>query len=91
MSRVEEPKYRIESADGAIEVRSYGPMIAAETSVQGQRKAALGDGFRSIAGYIFGANNPNAKILVSAPLKQRRGKQTIAMTAPMSQQADGDK
>jgi SOUL heme-binding protein len=87
MSRVEQPEYKIEAFDGAIEVRSYGPMIAAEAVVEGERKAALNEGFRLIAAYIFGANNPNAKIGMTAPVQQP--KQTIAMTAPVTQQEAG--
>ena len=90
MSRVEEPQYRIERADGSIEIRSYGPMVVAEASLRGERTAALGAGFRLIAGYIFGANDPNPKMDRTAPVQQQQGKRTIAMTAPVSQQADGE-
>lgn len=84
LSRVENPEYKIEASDGAIEIRSYGPMIAAEAVVKGERKAAINDGFRRIAAYIFGANKPNDKIAMTAPVEQQ--KQTIAMTAPVTQQ-----
>jgi hypothetical protein len=88
MSRVEQPEYRIESSDGSIEVRSYGPMIAAEAVVEGERKAAIGEGFRIIAAYIFGANKPNARIPMTAPVQQQQ--QTIPMTAPVTQRATGN-
>ncbi|MEN3289705.1 MAG: hypothetical protein V7634_4005, partial [Bradyrhizobium sp.] len=88
MSRVEQPEYAVEVSDGAIEVRSYAPMIAAEAVVEGERKAAINAGFKLIAGYIFGANKPNAKIAMTAPVQQQ--KQTIAMTAPDTQQSTGD-
>jgi hypothetical protein len=87
MSRVEQPEYKIEASDGAIEIRSYGPTIAAEAVVEGERKAAINEGFRLIAAYIFGANKPNAKIEMTAPVLQQ--KQTIAMTAPVTQQGSG--
>ena len=88
MSRVEQPDYRIETSDGSIEVRSYGPMIVAEAVVEGERKAAINEGFRIIAAYIFGANKPNAKIAMTAPVQQQ--KQTVAMTAPVTQQGTGN-
>lgn len=88
MSRVEQPEYTVTTSDGAIEIRSYGPMIAAEATVEGERKAAINEGFRLIAAYIFGANTPNAKIAMTAPEQQQR--QTIAMTAPVTQQRNGD-
>jgi hypothetical protein len=89
MSRVEQPDYKVTMADGAIEIRSYGPMIAAEAEVKGERKAAINEGFRLIAAYIFGANKPNAKIAMTAPVQQQSA-QKIAMTAPVSQQTTGD-
>jgi hypothetical protein len=61
-------------------------MIAAEVEVSGERRAAINEGFRLIAGYIFGANKPNAKIAMTAPVEQQ-AKQTIAMTAPVTQQS----
>jgi SOUL heme-binding protein len=88
MSRVEKPEYKVEASDGAIEIRAYGPMIAAEAVVEGERKAAINEGFRLIAAYIFGANKPNDKIAMTAPVQQQ--KQTIAMTAPVTQQGSGN-
>lgn len=88
MSQVEQPEYKIEATNGSIEVRSYDPMIAAEAVIEGERKAAINQGFRLIAAYIFGANKPNAKIGMMAPVQQQ--KQTISMTAPVTQQSTGD-
>lgn len=89
MSRVEQPDYKVTMTEGAIEIRSYGPMIAAEAEVKGERKAAVSEGFRLIAAYIFGANKPNAKIAMTAPVQQQ-STQTIAMTAPVTQQTTGE-
>jgi hypothetical protein len=50
MSRVAQPGYKVERREGSIEIRSYRPMIAAETQVQGERRAAINEGFRLIAG-----------------------------------------
>ncbi len=86
LSRVEQPEYKVTSSEGSIEVRAYGAMIAAEAEVKGERKAAINEGSRLIAAYIFGSNKPNAKIAMTAPVQQQ-GKQTIAMTAPVTQQA----
>ena len=89
MSRVEQPEYQVTSSSGSIEVRAYGPTIVAEAEVKGERKAAINEGFRLIAAYIFGSNNPKAKIEMTAPVQQQR-QQKIAMTSPVTQQADGD-
>ena len=92
MSRVEQPDYRVAVADGAIEVRDYGTMIAAEAAVRGDRADAVREGFRLIAAYIFGANQPGARIAMTAPVEQQAAPpsgQKIAMTAPVIQQASG--
>lgn len=89
MSQVAEPKYEIVASDGAIEIRSYATMIAAQAEVAGERKPAIEEGFRLIAAYIFGANKPNAKIAMTAPVQQQSAEQSsqkIAMTAPVTQQ-----
>jgi hypothetical protein len=85
MSQVEQPEYSVISSAGPIEIRAYGAMIAAEAIVQGDRKPAINEGFRLIAAYIFGANKPNEKIAMTAPVQQQ-GKAKIAMTAPVTQQ-----
>ena len=86
LSRVEQPDYKVEKKDGPIEICSYGPMIAAEAVVEGERKPAISEGFRLIAGYIFGKNKPEEKIAMTAPVEQQKS-QKIAMTAPVEQQA----
>jgi hypothetical protein len=85
MSRVEQPEYKVQVSAGAIEIRTYDAMIAAEAEVAGERQAAITEGFRLIAAYIFGANTPNAKIAMTAPVQQQ-STQKIAMTAPVTQQ-----
>ena len=89
MSRVEQPEYKVAGPKGSIEIREYGAMIAAEAEVKGERKTAINEGFRLIAAYIFGANKPNAKIAMTAPVQQQSA-QKIAMTAPVTQQSGGD-
>lgn len=75
MSRVAEPKFNIVATEGKIQIRDYPPVIVAEAEVAGERKQAINEGFRLIAGYIFGGNTLGQK---------------IAMTAPVTQQANGD-
>jgi hypothetical protein len=88
MSNVEQPEYAVISVSGAFEVRAYPPMIVARAEVEGERKSAIEAGFRLIAAYIFGANAPNAKIAMTAPVEQQAS-QTIAMTAPVIQEPKG--
>ena len=86
--RHEEPRYTSEKVIG-LEIRNYGPRIAAETTVFGDEDKALSDGFRRLAGYIFGGNHGNAKIAMTAPVGRQSG-QKIAMTAPVSKTSGAD-
>ncbi len=87
-SNVEQPKYTVAERSGDIEIRDYAPMIAAETEVTGDRREAIGKGFRIIADYIFGNNTASKKVAMTAPVTQQ-GSEKIAMTAPVTQQGDG--
>ena len=88
MSNVEQASYEVVAQHGAIEIRDYAPMIIAEVSVPGERKQAIGAGFRLIADYIFGNNAAAQKVAMTAPVIQQPG-ENIAMTAPVTQQGDG--
>jgi hypothetical protein len=88
MSNVEQARYTLIEAEGAIEIRDYAPMIVAETQVSGERKAAIREGFRILADYIFGNNLDTAKVPMTAPVIQQSSTK-IAMTAPVIQQGEG--
>jgi hypothetical protein len=89
VSNVEQPKYQVAESSGNIEIRDYAPMIVAETEVAGDRRDAIGKGFRIIADYIFGNNTAAQKVPMTAPVTQQ-GSEKIAMTAPVTQQGDGN-
>jgi hypothetical protein len=84
----EEPKYQVVAQVGPVEVRQYGPRIAAETEVAGDEMAARSTGFRRLAGYIFGGNQGDARIAMTAPVAQDQMGAQIAMTAPVAQTQD---
>ena len=69
---IEEPKYEVLEVEGAFELRAYKPMIVAETIVDGSMDDASSQGFRRIAGYIFGDNTSKAgeteKVNMTAPV-----------------------
>ena len=89
MSDVETPDYEVIESQGNIEIRRYEPMIIAEVRMDGERKDAIGDGFRLLADYIFGNNTLKRDIAMTAPVQQQESTK-IAMTAPVQQQAAGD-
>jgi hypothetical protein len=76
---VEEPAHSSEQLTKQVQIRRYGPRIAAETVVGGDEISARSAGFRRLAGYIFGRNRGQAHIDMTAPVGQQ-----IAMTAPVS-------
>ncbi|MGK0501074.1 MAG: hypothetical protein ACJAYG_002728, partial [Oceanicoccus sp.] len=82
---IEEPAYQVLSQTSNYEVRLYEPYIIAQTTVSGDYDDAMSDGFREIAGYIFGGNSANNKISMTAPVLEnaQRSSQKIAMTAPV--------
>jgi hypothetical protein len=83
----EEPKHTSERLTDAVELRKYGPRIAAETTVASDEDAARSEGFRRLAGYIFGKNQSDDSIAMTAPVVQSKAGQQIAMTAPVAQSA----
>ncbi|WP_304171740.1 heme-binding protein [Phenylobacterium aquaticum] len=82
---VEQPKYQVTGHVGAVEIRRYGPRLAAEASAGGTEEQARNAGFRKVAGYIFGGNVAKRSIAMTAPVAQ--ASQKIAMTAPVAQTA----
>jgi hypothetical protein len=83
---VEEPEFTVERSDGSIEVRRYAPLVRAETTVETDDwNRAVNEGFRRLAGYIFGANQRRSSIAMTAPVTQAQRGERIAMTAPVTQ------
>lgn len=68
-----------------VELRRYGPRIAAETTVAADEDRARSIGFRRLANYIFGANHRGEAISMTAPVAQQSDHGEIAMTAPVAQ------
>lgn len=88
-SGTEEPRHAVAERLGDVEIRRYAPRLAAETTVPGDAYAARGEGFRRLAGYIFGGNRTQARIDMTAPVAQSSASsgERIAMTAPVAQEA----
>lgn len=86
---IEEPRHQVLKADGAFELRQYEPALVAHVEVQGDASAARSAGFRLLAGYIFGGNQGQRKIEMTAPVTQAAmpAGEKIAMTAPVTQTA----
>ncbi len=97
-SGTEAPAYKVIANAGPVQIRQYGPRLAASVTVPGDEVSARSAGFRRLARYIFGANAEATAIPMTAPVVESRSAPApaasakIAMTAPVaqSQAADGD-
>ena len=88
---IEEPNYEIALSQGEFELRRYAPHIIAATYVVGDFGNVGSEGFRRLAGYIFGGNRSRQQISMTAPVTLDPQSEKLAMTAPVSQQSSGDK
>jgi effector-binding domain-containing protein len=86
---IEKPKYRILESEDDFELRLYEPSIVAETLVEGEFSEVGNEGFRRLAAYINGKNRQKQSISMTAPVTQEAGSEKIAMTAPVSQESTG--
>ncbi|MEJ6538569.1 MAG: heme-binding protein [Mycobacterium sp.] len=67
-----EPSFTVERSVGSIEIRRYELRIAAETTIDADEEKARSEGFRRLAGYIFGGNTTKTKIAMTAPVAAQR-------------------
>ena len=80
---IEEPAYEVLLETKYYELRRYQPYIVAEVDVDESFKQAGNSAFRVLAGYIFGDNEPQQKMAMTAPVESRQG-QRMNMTAPVT-------
>jgi hypothetical protein len=89
-SRVEQTAYTVVQTEDDYEIRLYPAHIVAQTTVTGPYADALNQGFRIIAGYIFGGNSRKESIAMTAPVvEQKSSGESIAMTAPVVASIEG--
>jgi effector-binding domain-containing protein len=89
-SRVENTEYSVLESKGNYEIRLYPEHIVAQTTVTGPYDDALSQGFRIVAGYIFGGNVKKESIAMTAPVVEKNPtSESIAMTAPVMATVEG--
>ncbi len=64
MAQIEEQKYKILQTFEDVQIREYEPVIYASVTTANNSSSL----FRILAGYIFGANEDNQKIAMTAPV-----------------------
>ncbi len=75
VQNVSEPAYKVELEDDGIEIRRYKELLLAETEIKARYEAMGKEGFQRLSGYIFGKNDRQ---------------QEMAMTAPVLQEGEGE-
>ena len=68
-SNLEEPEYEVLSEHKGFEVRKYSKSVQARLLTPGNGWSGSSGGFRRIAGYIFGGNQSNQRIAMTAPVQ----------------------
>ena len=71
---IEKPTFKLLEKNGNIEIRVYDPMVIAKTLVEESYDSALSKGFRRIANYIFGGNDKEMSISMTAPVISKKSK-----------------
>ena len=90
-SRVEQTEYSVLESKDNYEIRLYPAHIVAQTTVEGDYGEALNEGFRTIAGYIFGGNTKNESIAMTSPVVEKSSaSESIAMTSPVTATVGGE-
>ncbi len=89
---VEEPQYDLIGEVGPIEIRQYGPRLAAEAEMgpgsgvsEGQYSA-----FMVLADFIFANNRQGPSVAMTAPVAIEQASEPIAMTAPVAMEPGED-
>ena len=83
----EEPRYDvIDGVGDRVEIRRYGPRLAAEVDLAVANEAGRSEAFKLLFAYIAGANRAsvsgNDKIAMTVPVEVS-GKERLAMTVPV--------
>jgi effector-binding domain-containing protein len=86
----EEVKYRVLESSGDFELRQYESSIVAETTVEGDFHEVGNEGFRRLFDYISGKNRKKQSIPMTAPVSQEPSSEKIPMTAPVNQEKVGE-
>jgi len=87
---IEEPSYEVVRAleGDDVELRRYAPYVVAQVRLEGPPGEADSQGFRILAGYIFGKNRGERRMEMTAPVTRSAEPVKLAMTAPVTRRAD---
>ena len=77
--KYKEPTYKLIEQKGNIEIREYNQYVIAKTSTKISDNKEDNNMFRTLAGYIFGNNNANKSIPMTAPVTMYDSNNTQTM------------
>lgn len=84
---IEEPAYEVLRTLDDVEVRQYAPYVVAEVLIEADADEAGNLAFPILAGYIFGKNKGKQELAMTAPVTQSAAPVKLEMTAPVTQTA----
>jgi hypothetical protein len=69
---VETPLYKVEKEEGSFGIRTYAAYILAQVDVESDFDGALRNGFEILTHYIFGGNRKKESISMTAPVSEEK-------------------
>jgi hypothetical protein len=88
-SSIETQKYRVVKKEDGFEIRYYPKATFATIRSSGSNyKQVSSSGFRKLAGYIFGGNDQNKSIAMTAPVRMEMSEKESAMSFVMPDKYD---
>jgi hypothetical protein len=89
---IEQPPYEVVDTVGPVEIRQYGPRLAAEADMEPGSSVERGQtsAFMALADFIFAKNRQGPEVAMTAPVAIERAEAPIAMTAPVATQPGAD-
>jgi len=88
-SSIETQKYRLVKKEDGFEIRFYPIATFATIRSSGSNyKQVASGGFRKLAGYIFGGNDQNKSIAMTAPVRMEMSEKGSAMSFVMPEKYD---
>ena len=83
-AKIENQKYRVVKVEEGFEIRFYPKATFATIQSSGSNyKQVASSGFRKLAGYIFGGNDQNKSIAMTAPVRMEMSDKGSAMSFVM--------
>ena len=84
---IETPNYKVIKTLGEVEIREYPQMILAQTKLGSKQYVSSGNnGFGTVANYIFGGNQQQQKIAMTAPVIMNMSDTEASMSFVMPSQ-----